>query len=343
MQIYGMKKVSLLFVLLSLSLVVLSQKARAIIVDSQGNVLISKNTGQVLSQGSDDGDPSGSGSSGSGSSDSSSSSSDNGSSGGSSSSGSGSSDSGSGDTKIETTTSGGAVIRTEIRDDGEVRTETRFPDGIRVKTREEEGRTRTDIYEGGTKLRLERRDGRVIIKLENEAGEELELPEGAEDEVFKIEERTEENQVRVRSLGNKFVISRAQTGAQTDFPVTVDLNTNELTITTPSGVKVVTILPDQAVANMLAANVIDQVRGLAFTQDVRRVATGSAATLGNVISLTTTRQGVLVYEIPGVSNQRFLGFVPVEIQKTVVVSADTGELVKVNKPFGSTLLDIVSF
>lgn len=289
-----MKKVALLFTLLPLLLLVLSQKARAITVDGQGNVLILQNTGQVLSQGSDDSDSS--------------------------------------DTKTETTTSGGAVIRTEIRDDGEVRTETRFPDGVRVRTREEEGRTRTDIYEGGTKLRLERRDGRVIIKLENEAGEELELPKGAEDEIFKIEERGEKDRVRVTSLGNKFVISRAQTGAQTDFPITVDLNTNELTITTPSGVKVVTILPDQAVANMLAANVIDQVRGLTFIQDV-----------GDVISLTTTKQGVLVYEIPGVSNQRFLGFVPVEIQKTVVVSADTGELVEVNKPLGSTLLDMVSF
>ncbi len=326
-----MKKASLLFTLLSLLFLVLSPKVWAMTVDSQGNVLISQNAGQVLSQGSDESDSSGSGSSGSGSSGSN-----------SDSSGSGSSSSGSGDTKTETTTSGGTVIRTEIRDDGEVRTETRFPDGVRVKTREEEGRARTDVYEGGNKLRLERKDGRVVIKLENEAGEELELPGGAEDEIFKIEERAEGNQVRVTSLGNKFVISRAQTGAQTDFPITVDLNTNELTITTPSGIKVVTILPDQAVANMLAANIIDQVRGLAFTQNVQQVATGAAATLQDVINLTNTKEGVLVYEILGTSNQRFLGFIPVEIQKTVVVSAETGELLEVDKPFGSTVLDLLS-
>lgn len=321
-----MKKAALLTTFLLFTLFVLSQEAKAITVDSQGKVIVSQNTGQVLG----DDDSSGSGSSGSGSSGS-----------GSSSSGSGSSSSGSVETKTETTTSAGTVIRTETRDDGEVRTETRFPDGIRVKTREEEGRTRTDIYEGGTKLRLERRDDRVIIKLENEAGEELELPEEAEDEIFKIEDREDKNQVRVTSLGNKFVIVRSQTGAQTDFPVTVNLNTNELTVTTPAGVKIVTILPDQAVANMLATNIIDQVRGLAFTQDVQQVAT-NAASLKDVINLTSTREGVLVYEIPGVSSERFLGFIPVEVQKTAVVSAETGELIEINKPLGSTLLDIFS-
>lgn len=320
-----MKKAALLTTFFLLVLFVISQEAKAITVDSQGKVIVSRDTGQVLG---DDDDSSGSGSSGSGSS---------------GSSGSGSSDStgSSGGTKTETTTSGGTVIRTEIKDDGEVRTETRFQDGIRVKTREEEGRTRTDIYEGGTKLRLERKDGRIIIKMENEAGEELELPEGAEDEIFKIEEREDENQVRVTSLGNKFVVIRSKIGAQTDFPITVDLNTNELTITTPAGAKIVTVLPDQAVANMLAANVIDQVRGIAFTQDVQQVATNTA-TLQDVINLTLTREGVLVYEIPGVSSERFLGFIPVEIQKTAVVSAETGELLEVDKPLGSTLLDILS-
>lgn len=236
--------------------------------------------------------------------------------------------------KTETVLQDGTVIRTEIKD-GEVRTETRFPSGIRVKTREEEDRTRVDIYEGATKLRLERRDDRIIVKLENEEGDEVELPEGEEDEVFKIEER--EGDIKVRAFGQGFLISRGTFGAQTDFPVSVDLLTNELKIVTPAGEKVVTVLPDRAVFNMLAANVISQVQGLPFTEQV-----GAGLALEGIVKLIITKQGDLAYEIPGVSNQKFLGFLPVGIAKTAIVSVDTGQLLEVKQPVLSRLLDAFS-
>ena len=99
--------------------------------------------------------------------------------------------------------------------------------------------------------------------------------------------------------------------AETKFPLSVNLATNELIVTTPAGERVVTVLPDQAVQNMLAANVIDQ---LGATPEETGV------TLGE-------RQGVPVYEIPGVKQRKLLGFIPVTIEQTAIVSAETGELV----------------
>ena len=280
---------------------------------------------KVLSKGSEDGDSSGS-SSGSSGSDSSEP---------SDSSGSGSGDGANVEEKTETVLEDGTVIRREVKD-GEVRTETRFPSGIRVKTREEEDRTRVDIYEGGTKLRLEREDDRLIVKLENEEGEEVELPEQVEDEIFKIEEKDEED-IKISLFEQGFLISRGALGARTDFPVTVDLLTNELKIVTPAGEKIVTVLPDRAVFNMLVANVINQVQGLPFTEQV-----GSGLTLEDIVDLLITEQGVLAYEIPGISNQKFLGFLPVGIAKTAVVSVDTGELLEVEQPILMRLLDAFS-
>lgn len=245
--------------------------------------------------------------------------------------------------EFETVTSDGTIVKTKVEDDGRIKTETIFPSGIRVKTKEGEDRVRTDIYQNGYKLRLERRDGRLMVKLESEDGEEVELPEGLSDELLKIEEREDKNQIKVNISGNKFLVSRGEVGAETPFPVSVDLGTNELTILTPSGEKTVAMLPDTAVSSMLSANIIDQVRGLAFTQDVQTVATSSATTLQEVINLTSTGEGVLAYEIPGVSNQKFLGFIPVAIEKTAVVSAETGELLDVSQTLGSTVLDIFSF
>lgn len=310
-------------------------KAHALTIDPYGNIVVGQKEGRVLSKSDDEG-----GSDRDGSSES------NGS--GSNSSGS----SGSQDEKkdevkseekrTETTTTGGAVIRTREKD-GEVRTETRLPSGVRIKTRQEEDKTRVDIYEGGQKLRLERKDGRTIIKLENEAGEETELPTGSESEVFKIEERADKGQVRVRAAGEKFIVQEASISATTKFPLSVNLGTNELTVTTPAGTKVVTVLPAQAVKNMLAANVIDQVKGIPFTQDVQKVATEAGTTLEQVINLSTTKEGVLAYEIRGIRVQRLLGFMRVEIPKTAVISAETGEVLEVQQSPLSTILDLVSF
>lgn len=346
--------------------------ASALTVDKDGNITIER-SGEVLSKGSDNGDDededksgsSGSGSSGSGSDSNSGSS---GSSGPSGSSGSGSSGSSGSPTTVRTRSTPkptstpapfgevdddddegdeqegavGTVVRREVKD-GRIETETILPNGVRVKTREEEGRVRTDIYQGGQKLRLERRGDRLVVKVENEEGEEVEIPGVEEDEIFKIEQRVGEGEVRVQSLGQKFVVSTNTIGAQTDFPVTIDLATNELRINTPAGERVVTVLPDQAVQNMLAANVIDQVRGTTFASQAERVATDAATTLQDVINLITTQDGVLAYEIPGIKSERFLGFIPIRLSKTAVVSAETGETLNVQQSFLSRVLDVLSF
>lgn len=314
-----------LFITIFISLVA-AVGVYALTIDPHGNIVVG-NEGQVLSSSDDKDDDDRSGSSSSGSS--------------GSSSGSGSSGS-SGESKTETTTTGGAVVRTEQKGD-ETRTETRLPSGVRIKTRQEPDKTRVDIYEGGTKLRLERRDDRTIVKLENAQGEEAEIGPAQEDEVFKIDERADKRQVRVRAAGEKFVITEASISATTRFPLSVSLETNELTVTTPAGSRVVAVLPDQAVRNMLAANIIDQVGGLSFTEDVQKVATEAGTTLGQIVELTTTRTGVLAYEIPGTKNEKLLGFIPVTINKIAVVSAETSELLGVKEPILTQLLDLISF
>lgn len=207
-----------------------------------------------------------------------------------------------------------ARSRTEIRD-GEVRTEIRTETGERVRFRSEDGETRTEVRSGGVRVRLERSNDEVRLKMENEAGEEEEL---GEQKLLRIREREDKDEIEVEVGGKEgeFVVRRGQTQARTNFPLSINLATNELVVTTPAGEKVVTVLPDQAVQNMLAANVIDQIEE----------STSGASLVRGIITLGE-RQGMPVYEIAGVRNHRFLGFIPVQTQVTAVVSAETGELV----------------
>jgi hypothetical protein len=318
--------------ILTLLLLVAVPVMARVLIDSSGEVVIIQ--GQVLSSGSGESD---SESSGSGSGES-----DNDSSGSGSSGSSGTSSPTPTPTKTETRSEDGTRTRTEIRDDGEVRTEVRLPDGTRVKTRAEDDRTRTDVYQGGVKIRLEREGDRFRIKAENELGEETNL---GEDELISIDERADRNQIRIRTfdaaadqLRNRAIIERRNTQALTDLPLSIDLATNELTVTTPAGEKTVTVLPDQAVQNMLAANVIDRIGGQELVNLVRQ---GGVETLGQVIRLSE-QNGVPIYEIAGVKEHRLLGFFPVTTDVTVTVSAETGEVVDTQQSFLDTVVDIFS-
>lgn len=235
-----------------------------------------------------------------------------------------------------------ANVRTDTNQ-GEIRTEVRFSDDARAKTRVENDRTKTEVRQESMKVRLEKRNGEAWIKVENEeTGEEEDLPvETNEDnEILEIRERTERDSVTVSTSGDQFVIRRNDVGALAHFPLSVDLSTNTLTVTTPGGEKAVTILPDQAVQNMLAANVIDQVGGSTFTALVQE---NPDLSFGQIVRLIQTQQGALAYEVPGIKQQRLLGFIPVVIETTAVVSAETGELLTTRSSFVNQLLDLVSF
>ncbi len=110
-------------------------------------------------------------------------------------------------------------------------------------------------------LHLEPKGNQLKITAEDEEGEEIEMPDSTESAEIEIEEPEDKTTVKVRSVKNSYAVIRDKVAAKTNFPLMVNLETNELIVTTPAGQKTVTVLPDQAVENMLAANVIDQLGG----------------------------------------------------------------------------------
>lgn len=227
----------------------------------------------------------------------------------------------------------GKVLR--VRTEERTRTETRAGD-VRVRTRVEDGRTRIEAVEGGNKLKFEQKDGRVRLKVETEAGEEFELEE--DDEVT-VKARDDEQEIKIRSALNQTIIQRLRVQALTSLPISVNLETNELTVNTPAGERVVTVLPDQAVANMLAANTIDEVAGDQAASELLKQA--DITPLQHVVELKIHAKGP-VYEVRGEKDVRFLGFWRLKVEKTVLVSAETGEVVDTQQKFLDRLFSILS-
>lgn len=265
--------------------------------------------------------------------DSSSGSSGSGSSGSEDSSGSKSSDDKSDKLESKTITPEGVRVETKTKDEKQ-KTEIRFGEGEKIKTKIEEGRSRIDVYSGGVKVRYEIRDGRVTIKAETKSGENV-----PEQELFKITDRLDKTGIKVAAEGGKFLVARNQVGAIASFPLQIDLNTNQLIASTSAGTRILTVLPDQAVQNMLAANVISRLGPLFIRQAVQR---GEATSAAQIIQLGL-RAGVPVYEISGIRDFRLLGFIPVSAPVTAIVSAETGEVVTTEQSLLTRVVDLLSF
>lgn len=163
---------------------------------------------------------------------------------------------------------------------------------------------------------------------ENETPEPEEMPEAEEfeeeeeDEV-EVKDGTNESKIKIRSGKNKFEFQQegAKFSVESDFPLSVNPITRELTVTTPAGSKVVAILPQQAVDNMLASGIV---------------------TTTTRVDLKTESDGRLSYNIDGTKNEKLLGVFDVAVPKNLIVSAETGQVLTVNQSTFSKILDFLS-
>ncbi len=121
-----------------------------------------------------------------------------------------------------------------------------------------ETETKMEVKTGTGILRIEIKDGRLKIKTESESGEVED--EGEQDEL-EVEDHVNENRIRIASGSSELELEFAHgtTAASTRLPIFVNLATNELMVTTPAGVKRLAILPDQAISNLLANNILDEI------------------------------------------------------------------------------------
>lgn len=217
----------------------------------------------------------------------------------------------------------------EVEDENEEETTSQFSlNNLKeLQVRTEKNKTKIKLDSRGGSFELENEDGKLKIKVKEKNGNEFELESETIDDINEVL-RSEGISVATSS-GNNIRIKRGLFEAETHFPLSINPTTNTLTITTPAGVKDVAVLPDQAVANLLREKHID------------RIASGSA-----LENPTGIRLGLLndnpVFQVSGTDDQKFLGILPISINKISFISAETGKLVKIDESFLNKLLDLLS-
>lgn len=192
-----------------------------------------------------------------------------------------------------------------------------------------------------TQIRLanDSEEDRIEIKTQNSQDDDEDVDNEMEDEVEEediededefeseiertIKEGTVSSKIKIRSGNNKFEFEEedGKIRVRTNFPLSVNPTTRELTVSTPAGVRVVAILPEKAINNMIEAGFV---------------------TTAETTILSTTQEGELTYEIEGIKEEKLLGLFKINLRRRVSISAATGEVVTINQTTSNQILDIFS-
>lgn len=232
-------------------------------------------------------------------------------------------------------------IKMKTKSEGNKReTEIETADGQKIKTKvEDDGTTKIEIEHNKLKIKYEVRNGQVIRAAEDEDGEEVELDDDELDELEdEMEEELEDDGIKIATgSAGQLTFAKNNIAATTNFPLTIDVRTNQLIVTTPAGQKVVAVLPDQAVRNLLATGVINEI-------DSTGGGTAVPNELGSVSSVVEfkIRNDEPVYEVNGQKTYRLFAVFPVSRPITAVVSAETGDVVGTEKSFLTNIIDLLS-
>lgn len=138
---------------------------------------------------------------------------------------------------------------------------------------------------------------------------------------------------KIATDGGKMGVISNTEGAISAFPLKIDKATNTLLVTTPSEEKIVTVLPDAAIKNMLASKVMSFVTSAP--------AEGELASTAKLVTLVE-KDGLLAYEIDGVREYKFLGFIPLKSKVKAFVSAENGQVIKTEQSLLGRILNRIA-
>lgn len=139
--------------------------------------------------------------------------------------------------------------------------------------------------------------------------------------------------VKISTAAGQTAVVDQRVGALVNFPLSINPTTKELTVTTPAGSKVVTVLPQKAVDNMLASHVMDDV----MSEKVKN----SLASIPNLVKLEI-RNEVLGYKVKGTKTHKLLGFIPIKTGVEAFVSAENGQVVESTQSFLGRILNKIA-
>ena len=170
-----------------------------------------------------------------------------------------------------------------------------------------------------TKIALTRDEGQVLLTVDEE---EIDIS-GYESEIVEVEEIDIPKRVAILANNDGFSIQQRGVTANTEFPITVNTPEKKISVQTDSGIRYLSILPYDAVIQIVRANII---------KDLSE---------GDSVTLVENEDGEVVYRIKGKNDLNVLRFVDLSVDILVEISALDGKVVEVEKPLWYAIADFL--
>lgn len=148
-----------------------------------------------------------------------------------------------------------------------------------------------------------------------------------------VETELEKEDVKIATAPGQIALVNKRVGALSSFPLSVNPTTRQLTITTPAGSKVVAVLPEKAINNMLAAHIMDDV--------VSEKVNNSLASVPKLVKLEI-KNGVLGYQVKGTKTHKLLGLIPIKTAVATFVSSENGQVVETSQSLLGRILNRIA-
>ena len=215
----------------------------------------------------------------------------------------------------------------------------------KLEAQKKASKVRYILKQDGRKIRIDARDGQTRVRIEHkiEDGvehEDDELESEIEDEQeIEIEPGKNAENTKLRVLRSKAIVERLRARAITSAPLSVNPETNELSITTKRGDVKVVVLPDAAIQNLIANNIVDEI--VSEENDTETESAVEGEEEKDTVRLESEDESP-VYKIAGIKRLRFLGILPFESKIDATVSAETGEVLERNQQLFKRFLSFFS-
>jgi len=133
------------------------------------------------------------------------------------------------------------------------------------------------------------------------------------EDLVDVQARANTSDLKIGSSGNDFTIEENGITANTSFPITIDPVKNELSVTTSSGSRLISVLPYEGSLSVIRAKLIDKV-------------------IDNKVTLNENSDGLLQYSVNGTKNINLFNVASITVNINSTVSATTGTILKVDEP-----------
>lgn len=216
--------------------------------------------------------------------------------------------------------------------------------GFETETEVEAGKEKTKIKLNNIKVELEQKGDKLVTNFKDENGKKIDLEATEEAEVLdNLDKKLKDDDIKIATGSAELGFTQKGRRVRTNFPLSVNPTTGQLFVTTPSGTKIVAILPQQAIENMIEAGVLTRTEEPQSPPPLQGTGAAQVLSESNALIELTEVNNQPAYTINGIKAQKMLGFIPVDIKIKTYVSATDGSLIKIQESFLSRILDFISF